>query len=425
MVNFNHIYSMAKIFLTMSNRELDRYDIIKRLIRGDLNGSEAANLIGLSIRQTKRLKAVVKQHGPKALIHGNRGRKSNRRLPDKKRDKIIKLLHKHYYDFWPTHATEKLKEEHGLNYDPKTIRQIMIDEGLWKPRRVKKKEHREWRQRRAHYGEMEQFDGSYHEWLEDRLPGKHCLLLAIDDATGDITHAKFAEHEGVFPVFEFWREYLLKQGKPMSIYMDKFSTYSMNHKLAKENPDTLTQFQRALRELRIEPILAQSAEAKGRVESAFGTLQNRLVKEMRLRKINTIEQANKYLLNEFIPWYNAKYAIEPRAKANLHKQLSKQENNKLDSIFSRQEIRTVQNDFTISYKTQWFQLSKSQPVTVQKKDKVIIEEKRDHSINIRLRGKYLNFKPIFKGQKQVKRQIPWVVPATYKVKTKIPELVKV
>jgi len=409
----------------MSNQELNRYDIIKRLIRGELNGTEVSGLINLSVRQVRRLKASVREQGAKALIHGNRGRKSNRCLPDKERNKIINLLHRHYSDFWPTHASEKLDEVHNLDHDPKTIRQIMIDEELWKPRRVKRKEHREWRQRRAHYGEMQQFDGSYHKWFEDRLSDKQCLLLSVDDATGDLTYAKFDEHEGVFPVFDFWLEYIQIHGKPMSIYMDRFSTYSMNQKLAKENPDTLTQFQRALKELRIEPILAHSPEAKGRVETIFGTLQNRLVKEMRLKKINTIEQANKYLLNEFIPWYNTKYAIDPRAKANLHNQLTKQEKDKLYSIFTKQDTRTVQNDFTVSYDTKWYQLIKEQPVTVQKKDKVFIEESRNKNIKIRLRGKYLNYKPIFKGQKQVKRQIPWVLQATHTIKEKMPELTKV
>lgn len=402
----------------MSNQELNRYDIIKRLISGDLNGTEAAELIGLSIRQTKRLKATVKQFGIKGIIHGSRGKKSNRRLPDKERKKIIELLYKHYPDFWPTHASEKLNEVHNICHDPKTIRQIMIDEGLWKPQKIKKKEHREWRQRKPHYGEMQQFDGSYHNWLEDRIIGKQCLLLSIDDATSKITHAKFDEHEGVFPVYDFWLEYLQIHGKPMSIYMDRFSTYSMNHKLAKENPDTLTQFQRAMRELRIEPILAQSAEAKGRVETVFGTLQNRLVKEMRLKKINTVKQANEYLKNEFIPWYNTRYSIQARTNTDLHNKLIIEERNKLNSIFTKQETRIVQNDFTISHKTNWYQLIKEQPVTVQKKDKVTIEEKRDHSINIRLRGKYLNYKLILKGQKQTKRQIPWILHASTKIKQK-------
>ena len=191
-----------KTFLLMSNKELDRYDIIKRLIRKEINAAQGY----------ERCDADV-LYGPQALIHGNRGKKSNRRLPDKERQRIIKLLHKHYYDFWPTHASEKLAEVHNLIHDPKTIRQIMIDEKLWKPRKTKRKEHREWRLRKAHYGEMQQFDGSYHEWFENRLLGKQCLLLSVDDATGDLTKAKFDEHEGVFPVFDFWLEYIEKQGK--------------------------------------------------------------------------------------------------------------------------------------------------------------------------------------------------------------------
>ena len=416
---------MVKTFLLMSNQDLSRYDIIKRLIRKEVNGAEAAKLLSLSVRQIRRLKGGVASYGPTALSHGNRGKISNRRLPDKERNKIIKLLHEHYYDFWPTHASEKLDEIHHITHDPKTIRQIMIDEKLWKPRKEKKKkQHREWRQRRAYYGEMQQFDGSYEYWFEDQAP-KCCLLLSIDDATGNITHAKFDEDEGVFPVFTFWLEYLQIHGKPMSIYVDKFSTYSMNHKQAKENPNTLTQFQRAMQELRIEPILANSPEAKGRVETTFGTLQNRLIKEMRLKNISTIVIANEYLKNEFIPWYNAKYAIQPRSRTNLHSKLNKSEQNKLLSILSRQKIRTIQNDFTISFNKQWYQLTKHQLATICKQDKVIMEERIDGLIKIRLRGKYLNYELIDKGQKQIKRQIPWVIAASYINKKQVPELVKV
>jgi len=407
---------MDKTFLSMSTQDLSRCDVVKRLIREEINGTEAAKLIGLSVRQTKRLKSAVKKCGAKALIHGNRGKESNNRVPDAERQKIIQLLHQLYSDFHPTHANEKLHEIHGIKRDSKTIRQIMIDEKLWKPRKgKKKKEHREWRQRKAHYGEMQQFDGSYERWFEDRKP-KCCLLLSVDDATGDITHAKFDEHEGVFPVFTFWQEYLLKHGKPMSIYMDRFSTYSMNHKTAKENPDTLTQFQRVLQELRIEPIVAHSPEAKGRIETMFSTLQNRLIKEMRLRNICTKEDANKYLKEEFIPWYNAKYAKQPRSKTNLHSKLNKIEQKNLSSILSRQEKRVVQNDFTISFKKQWFQLTKQQPATICKQDKVIMEQQMDGSIKIRLRGKYLNYKPILKGQKLIKREIPWVIAASHVAK---------
>lgn len=416
---------MDKTLLSMSSRELSRYDIIGRLIREEINGTEAAAMVGLSTRQVRRLKVGVKKRGAEGLTHGNRGKRSNRRLPDEERRNIAAILRKHYHDFWPTHASEKLEKTHGISRDPKTIRQIMIGEGLWKPKRNKKGEHREWRQRKAHFGEMEQFDGSYHEWFEKRMPGKQCLLLAVDDATGHITHAKFDEHEGVFPVFDFWLEYLRIQGKPMSIYMDRFSTYSMNQKQAKENPDTLTQFQRALEELKVEAILARSPEAKGRVETLFGTLQNRLVKEMRLKNICSIDEANCYLKDEFIPWYNARYGGAPRAKANLHNKLNENEQERINSIFSRQEKRVVQNDFTVSYDNQWLQLTRTQPATVQKKDRVVVEEYRDGSLKIRLRGKYLNFQPIRKGQKEIKRPIPWVLAANYNFKEKTTELLKV
>jgi len=208
-------------------------------------------------------------------------------LPAKEQERIKMLLHERYADFKPTFASEKLRENHYLDHDPKTIRQIMINEGLWQPKRKEKiSVHRAWRERRSHYGEMIQFDGSYEHWLEDRAgTGELCLLAAIDDATGKIVAARFAEHEGVFPVFGFWQEYLFLRGKPMAIYTDKFSTYKMNQKQAMENHDQKTQFQRATSELQIEAIFAESPQAKGRVERLFGVLQDRLIKELRLAKI--------------------------------------------------------------------------------------------------------------------------------------------
>jgi len=404
---------MTLLLPSMSQKEINRYAIIKRLIDSEINGTEAANLLKLSVRQIKRLKAKVKKSGPKGLIHGNRGQTGNRRLPDASRQRIIKLLHHHYSDFGPTLASEKLSENHQIDHDPKTIRQIMINEGLWKPKKKKKQsEHREWRQRKSFFGEMEQFDGSYEHWLEERGP-YCCLLLSVDDAKGEITHGRFDLDEGVFSVFAFWDEYLRKNGKPASIYLDQFSTYKMTQKVAKENHDTKTQFQRAMTELGVELITAYSPQAKGRVERIFGVLQDRLIKEMRLKNISTIQEANLFLQNEFIPWYNHRFAKEPRSKANLHQKLTKKEEQQLDHIFTRQEERTVQNDFTISYKKQWYQLIKGQPVTICKKDKVIIEENSQGIINIRLRGKYLNFQPIAKRQ-EIRRNMPWVLPATFK-----------
>lgn len=398
--------------ITMSQKELSRCHIVLKLINKELTEKEASNLICLCVRQIRRLKKKAMKYGLKSLIHGNRGKPSHNQIPTEEKEQIIELLHKHYYDFKPTHASEKLETIHQIDRDPKTIRQIMIAEGLWKPRKKKSKsEHREWRQRKAHFGEMVQFDGSYEHWFEDR--GEYCcLLLAVDDATGALLYGRFDKDEGVFPVFGFWRKYLLKYGKPMSIYLDRFSTYKMTQQVAQNNHDLKTQFERAMKELRVETIFALSPEAKGRVETRFHTLQDRLIKEMRLRKISTIEGANPFLEQEFIPWFNARYAVEPQGKANLHRPLSEKEKKQLESIFSKQEERVVQNDFTISYNNQWYQLTKDQPATVCKRDRVIVEERLDGSIRFRLRGRYLNAALLALRPPRLKHSKVWVLPAT-------------
>lgn len=403
-------------FITMSAKELDRFQVIKKLIAKHINGTEAAELLHLTARQIRRLKFKVKQSGARGLIHGNRGQAGHNRMNENEKKKIIGLLHKHYHDFGPTFANEKLFENHRINHDSKTIRRIMIDEGLWKPQLKKKTDsHREWRERRSCYGEMIQFDGSYEHWFEDRDgTGEVCLLAGIDDATGKIVYAKFGEHEGVFPVFDFWQDYLVKNGKPRSIYLDKFSTYNINYGLAKENSDTLTQFERACDELRIEPIKANSPQAKGRVERLFETLQDRLIKELRLQKISTINEANFFLEKTFIQKFNARFSVEPRNKTNLHQPLNQKEIKQLQGIFSRQKERTILNDFTFSFNNQWYQLAKEQPATICKKDIVVVEERLNHSIHIRLRGKYLNYKLLPQRPRKAAMQIklPWVLSAS-------------
>lgn len=398
----------------MSTKELDRFQIIKKLIGKHINGTEAAGLLHLTTRQIRRLKSRVRQFGPKGLIHGNRGKQSHNQINKNEKKKIIKLLHEHYNDFGPTFANEQLFENHRINHDSKTIRQIMIEEGLWKPRLKKKASvHRAWRERKSCYGEMIQFDGSYEHWFEDRNnTAEVCLLAAIDDATGQVISLKFDEHEGVFPVFGFWQEYLLKYGKPRSIYLDKFSTYNINHKLAKENSDTLTQFERACSELHIEPIKANSPQAKGRVERLFGTLQDRLIKELRLQNISTVESANIFLEKTFIPRFNIRFSIEPRNKTNLHQELNQKGIKRLSGIFSRQTKRTVLNDFTFSFNNQWYQLTGEQPATVCKKDTVIVEERLDKTIHIRLRGKYLNYRILPIRPVRINHSIPWVLAAS-------------
>ena len=397
--------------ITMSQKEVKKYDIIKKVISKELNGSEAARLLNLTIRHIRRLKARVNGDGIKGLIHGNRGKPGNRRISDKEKKEIVDLLKKYYRDFGPLLASEKLEERHKIKRDKGTIRSIMIKEAIWKPKQKKKEIHREWRQRKASKGEMLQYDGSYEYWFEGR--GERCCLLAsIDDADSEVW-AKFSDHEGVKPTFSFWRDYIERFDKPYSIYVDKFSTYSMNHKLAKENPDTLTQFERAMKELNVDVIHAHSPQAKGRVEKLFKTLQDRLIKELRLHNISTIKEANEFLEKKFLPKFNAKFMVEARSKTNLHKKLNEQEKKKLDSIFSRQDEKVVMNDFTISHKKNYYQLEKDQPVTICKRDSITVEERMDQSIHLRLRGKYLHYKLLPERPKKIhggKNNLQWVIP---------------
>ena len=193
----------------MSQKEANRYDIIQRVIKREIKTTEATEILNLTDRQIRRLKEKVKKEGIRGVIHAGRGKPSSKKIPDKERKKIIGIIKEKYWDFGPTFATEKLEENHKIKRDPKTIRTIMIEEEVWKPRKKKKFEYRSWRQRRSSFGELQQYDGSYEYWFEDRAP-KCCLIASIDDATSRITFAKFGEHEGVEPTFNFWQQYLQK-----------------------------------------------------------------------------------------------------------------------------------------------------------------------------------------------------------------------
>lgn len=381
---------MTQKLITMTQTELSRYEIVQKLINGIIDGTVASKQLNLSVRHTKRLKSKVTTFGATGLIHGNRGKESNRKIKPEIIEKAIEHLKNKYPDFHPTHASEKLDEYHDIQLGKETVRQIMIKEKLWtvKPRK-QNKQWRCWRARKDSYGEMQQFDGSYHHWLEDRAE-ELCLLLSIDDATGKITHAKFDYDEGVIAVFKFWTEYIHQNGVPISVYLDKFSTYKVNHKNAVDNTELITKFQRATNQIGINLITAHSAQAKGRVERIFDTLQNRLVKEMRLDNVSTIHEANKFL-ETYIPKFNDKFSVVPNKRVNLHKTINKTLKEKLPQIFSVQDKRQVQNDYTIRFKTKYFQLDREQPTTVYKKDTVVIEEHLNGEIKINLKEHYLNY----------------------------------
>lgn len=392
---------MTHKLITMSHKELSKYEMIMKLIYGKMNGPEVSKILRLSVRHIRRLKARVKKHGAKALIHGNRGKPGNRRMPEEKIFQIEKIVKEKYYDFGPTFASEKLEEEHKIEIGKETLRQRMICWNVWKPKsRKTNKEYRSWRPRKEYFGEMQQFDGSYERWFEKRAP-ECCLVASIDDATGRITGLKFVADEGVKPVFGFWQDYIKKYGKPISIYLDRYSTYKQNQRSVFDDPCSLTQFERAMRDLGIQIIHAHSPQAKGRIEKLFGTLQDRLIKELRLKNISSIQEANIFVGQEFIPRFNEKFSVLPQKKKNLHGKLTIIDTKNLDRIFSIHHPRKVNNDFTVQYQGRWFQLDEIQPTLVLRKDRVRVEERINGDININLREKYLHCKELPKRPEKV------------------------
>ena len=395
---------MAQKLICMTKQELSKYEIIMDLIAGKINGTDASKQIGVTVRHVKRLKSKVDKQGMEGLIHKNRGQASNRKIDAKIIEKAEKYLKEKYYFCGPTFATEKLHEIHKIKLGKETVRCMMTDLKLWKPKSRKKSgKWHVWRARKDNFGEMQQFDGSYHIWFGDE---ESCLLLSVDDATGKITHAKFDINESTVAVFKFWLEYFAKNGLPLSIYLDKFSTYKINHKNAVDNKNMITQFERAMNQVGVNPITAHSPQAKGRVERMNETLQDRLVKELRLAGITTIEEANKFL-EEYIPKFNAKFAVVPKRKKDLHKKIGKQTKEKLPQIFSVQDQRKVNNDYTVMFKNDFFQLDREQTTTVCKKDVVIVEEHLDETIKLRLRDNYLNYKTLpERPKKEINIKLP-------------------
>jgi len=394
------------ISIKITMKESHRYDIIKKLIERNISEEDARKMMTLkSVRQVRRIKRRVKKEGLAGIAHRSRGKPGNRQLSKQFTKEIMNIVETKYYDFKPGFAAEKLLENHQMRISSESLRQLMIKGNLWRPKlRRRPKKRYVWRDRKDNFGEMQQFDGSYHDWLENGTEA--CLLASIDDATGKITHAKFDKNEGVVAVFKFWLEYFKKNGLPVSIYLDKFSTYKINHPSAVDNKELKTQFERAMGQVGVKPITAHSAEAKGRVERLFGTLQDRLVKELRLNNIKTIESANRFL-EEYILKFNAKFAVIPKKRTNLHRSIGKEVNKKLPQIFSIQSTRKVMNDYTIMFKNRFLQLAEKQPTGVFKEDTVIIEEHLNGDIKVSLKDHYLNYD--FLPARPKKMDIPVVV----------------
>ncbi len=371
-------------------KDRERYDIMRKCLDTTITNKEAAVQLHLTVRQVQKLKRKVAEDGEQGVVHGNRGRVSNRALAAKKKKEVISFLHtKKHQDFGPTYATEQLEKQKDITLSVKTMSSFMVQEKLWKPRGRRGADIRhEWRERRPMYGELIQFDGSYHDWFEDSTEA--CLLAAIDDATGKL-QLVFEDNEGVHAVFRFWLAYIEAYGLPRAIYLNKFSTYKINHKNAVDNAELMTQFERAMEALNIEVICANSPQAKGRVERLFRTLQDRLVKDMRLEGTKDRKSANVFLKDIYTPDHHTRFSVEARHRGDAHRPLTPQLRAQLSSIFSIHMERVVKNDYTVQFKNKWLQLKPTKGVTVYKKDLVTIEEWLDGVLHVRLKQTYLAF----------------------------------
>ena len=382
--------------IRMSQKELRRLHIIRKTIDRLITQKEATLTIGLSRRQVCRILKRIKEEGDEGIIHKSRGRRSNRRIPEQTRDKVIDVYRHKYSGFGPTLATEKLLEEERIQISEETLRKWLIAEGIEYPRR-KKRPHRQWRQRKSHIGQMLQMDGSCHDWFEGR--GSKCVFMGyIDDATGRV-FGRFYEYEGTIPAMKSFKLYIENYGIPLSVYADKHSTYKSTKKRTPEDElndiKPMSEFERALEELGVEVIHANSPQAKGRVERLFGTLQDRLVKEMRLKGIKSIQEANEFL-EKYLPVYNKRFSIAPAKNEDMHMPLSKELD--LDSILCIKKKRTLRNDFTIAYNNKLYQIKDN----IRTK-KVTIEQRLDGSLFITHRGNQLTYKQI--SQRPAKKEV--------------------
>jgi transposase len=376
-----------KDIIMLSQEELRRLHVLTKVIEKRLKQKEAASILGVSTRQIRRLVKRIEKAGEAGIVHQSRGKSSNRKIPEKTKSMIIELYRKEYGDFGPTMAAEKLLERHNLQISDETLRIWLIETGDWKVKR-KKKQHRQWRERKHHYGEMVQIDGSHHDWFEAR--GPVCVLMGyIDDATGNV-FGKFYEYEGTIPAMDSFRRYIRKNGIPMSIYLDKHTTYKSRVKeplyYGVTQKESLSQFERAMKELGVRVIHAHSPQAKGRVERLFRTFQDRVVKEMRLKGIKNIEEGNKFL-QYYLPIYNRRFAVKAKEKESMHRKVTKGLD--LDKVLCLKTERTLRNDFTVAHKGLLYQVIESTDAK-----KVTVQKRINGSVHIMYKDKRLKFKEI-------------------------------
>ena len=388
-----------KGILTMSQRELDRLQIIKKIESKELRVEQGASLMGLSPRQTYRVLKKIKEEGSRGIIHKLRGKISNRGYPEELRKQVIRIYRSGYDDYGPTLFSEQLTENHNISIDHETIRRWLRAEAITTSMR-RKRPHRKKRERRSCFGEMLQFDGSHHDWFEGR-GAECCLLNCVDDSTGRV-YLNFAVSENTQDVLKTLWDYVNKYGIPRSIYTDRYKVYKAEGKL--------TDFGRAMKELKVETIYANSPQAKGRVERVNRTLQDRLIKALRGEGISNIAEANRYVRKKFVKKYNLRFAINPDVP-DVHRTTTGYD---LKNIFCYKTSRQVRNDYTINLAGGYIQLLKGISPLPRPKQSVTICKWLNGEIHIYFNGQEINFKylegkPGKKGYKvrAVAKDHPW------------------
>lgn len=362
----------------MSMDERDRLEVLGRVKRGELTVTAAAELLGLSVRQARRVWKRFKSNGARGLVHGLRSRASNRRFPEAFRARVLKRHQERYPDFGPTLACEKLAEE-GLALSPDTLVAILKERHLWVRRRRHGK-HRRRRERRACFGSMVQMDGSHHDWFEGRA-AKCVLMVVIDDAS-NVTWARFyaAEtSEAAFDVFGRWAQ---RHGLPRSLYVDRHGIYR-----DEDHPQKPTQFGRAMKQLGVELIRAHSPQAKGRVERRNAVFQDRLVKELRLRNISDMVQANALLESLFLDELNRRYAISPAKTQDLHRAV--RAGVELEEVLCVQEERVVGQDWCVRWRSRWLQIGPEHAGLRLAGKRVLVRQRPDGRLIVDYQGQRL------------------------------------
>lgn len=387
---------MAEELIYMSGKEIDRFTVILASVEGRMRRKEAAKTLRITDRQVRRLIERYKRIGKEAFVSRKRGAVSNNRISAAIRAEALSVISSRYYDFGPTLAAEKLREVHGITVSKETVRKWMIGDGLWKPEVTKRKSSHQMRERRSRYGEMIQIDGSPHDWFEGRR--EPCTLIVfIDDATNEFMELRFYETETTAAYMETTLIYLDEFGRPVAFYSDKHGVFRVNRKESL-NGIECTQFGRAMKTLDIELINAHTPQAKGRVERANQLLQDRLVKELRLRKIDTIEAANKFL-DEYRHELNDKFAVKAKSPENAHRVVL-HDKRELDLIFSIHSERIISRNLEVQYKNTVYQIQTESSGLSMRGGKVVISEDFNGKVSLIYKGREMKYKTYRKAEKQ-------------------------